>query len=78
MTELLDSVRGEYCGDEDHPDVLAEPRCDKTTLKAILDKIEKGVVRKLLLEGSRADGRPYDQLRPISCEVGVLPRTHGL
>ena len=34
-------------------------------------------MRKLLLEGKRLDGRGYKDLRPISCEVGLLPRTHG-
>ena len=31
----------------------------------------------MILDGKRVDGRGYDQVRPISCEVGVLPRTHG-
>lgn len=75
VKELFDSVKEEYCGDgkPDSPD----PRCDKVMLKAILDKIEKGVVRKLLLEGKRVGGRAYDQVRQIECEVGILPRTHG-
>src|SRR5262249_474780 len=30
-----------------------------------------------LLEGKRLDGRAMKQVRPISCEVGLLPRTHG-
>jgi len=77
VKELLDSITAEYCGDEDHPDVLASPRCAKPMLKRILDQIQKGVVRKLLLQGKRPDGRSYDQIRPIACEVGILPRTHG-
>jgi polyribonucleotide nucleotidyltransferase len=39
--------------------------------------LEQRVVRDLILEGKRVDGRHPKQLRPISCEVGVLPRTHG-
>ena len=31
----------------------------------------------VLSEGRRQDGRAFDQVRPISCEVGMLPRTHG-
>jgi polyribonucleotide nucleotidyltransferase len=46
-------------------------------LKQIFEKVEKKVVRKLLLEGKRADGRRYEDLRQIACEVGILPRTHG-
>ncbi|MCS6850989.1 MAG: polyribonucleotide nucleotidyltransferase [Gemmataceae bacterium] len=41
------------------------------------DALEHRVVRDLILEGKRVDGRNPKQLRPIFCEVGVLPRTHG-
>ncbi len=44
----------------------------------ILRGIEKKTMRQQILDqGERADGRAPDQIRPISCEVGVLPRTHG-
>jgi len=40
--------------------------------------IQKEAVRKLILEsGKRLDGRSFDQIRPISSEVGILPRAHG-
>ncbi|MEN6486632.1 MAG: polyribonucleotide nucleotidyltransferase [Syntrophobacteraceae bacterium] len=43
-----------------------------------LEDIEKEVVRRMLVdEGRRIDGRKSDEIRPISIEVGVLPRTHG-
>ena len=42
-----------------------------------LEKLFKKHYRKLLLSGKRADGRGYEEIRPISCEVGVLPRAHG-
>jgi len=41
------------------------------------DEVLKRIVRDRILEGNRSDGRGPDELRPISCEVGVLPRTHG-
>jgi polyribonucleotide nucleotidyltransferase len=44
----------------------------------VLRAIEKRVMRRqILAKGERADGRGLDDIRPISCEVGVLPRTHG-
>ncbi len=44
----------------------------------ILRGIEKEAMRSQILnEGTRADGRDLDTVRDISCEVGVLPRTHG-
>jgi polyribonucleotide nucleotidyltransferase len=44
----------------------------------VLGEIEKKTMRRQILErGERADGRSPDEIRPITCEVGVLPRTHG-
>ncbi|MGB2764743.1 MAG: polyribonucleotide nucleotidyltransferase [Candidatus Aminicenantaceae bacterium] len=46
--------------------------------KEIFYKIQKKLVRDLILnEGKRVDGRGVDEIRPISIEVGILPRTHG-
>lgn len=47
-------------------------------VKEVLEKILKEIVRKMItLERIRPDGRRLDEIRPISCEVGILPRTHG-
>ena len=54
-----------------------EARCSKIILGRIIDSIQSKIVRKLALDGKRLDGRGFDQLRPISCEVGLLPRSHG-
>lgn len=44
----------------------------------ILRGIEKAAMRELILaDGSRPDGRGLDDVRDISCDVGILPRTHG-
>ena len=40
-------------------------------------KLEGGVVRDLLLQGKRLDGRKPDELRAVDCRVEVLPRVHG-
>ncbi|MCI9015600.1 MAG: polyribonucleotide nucleotidyltransferase [Clostridia bacterium] len=43
-----------------------------------LYKLEKKCVRKMILEEhKRPDGRKLDEIRPLSCEVGILPRVHG-
>ena len=43
-----------------------------------LYKLEKKCVRKMIFEEhKRPDGRALDEIRPLSCEVGVLPRVHG-
>jgi polyribonucleotide nucleotidyltransferase len=42
------------------------------------DDLVKVLTRETILgKGSRLDGRRFEQIRPISCEVGLLPRTHG-
>ncbi|NTW34749.1 MAG: polyribonucleotide nucleotidyltransferase [Syntrophobacteraceae bacterium] len=43
-----------------------------------LEEIEKSTVRRMMVEEKkRIDGRRFDEVRPISIEVGLLPRTHG-
>ena len=56
---------------------IEEPACNKTQLKRMYDNIQKKAVKKLLLEGKRPDGRGFDELRAIDCQVGILPRSHG-
>ncbi|MCG6894327.1 MAG: polyribonucleotide nucleotidyltransferase, partial [Desulfobacteraceae bacterium] len=44
----------------------------------ILGDLQKKISRELILsEGRRIDGRAFDEVRPITCEVGLLPRPHG-
>ena len=50
----------------------------KVEAKAIFKELKEKVLRDEILErGKRLDGRAFDQIRPITIEVGVLPRTHG-
>lgn len=47
-------------------------------IRHIIEQIEYEEIRRLIFEeGRRADGRGLNDIRPISCEVNVLPRTHG-
>jgi len=49
-----------------------------SSTKQIFYDLEKKLVRDLILnQGKRADGRAFDEIRPIAIEVGLLPRTHG-
>jgi len=44
----------------------------------VFHALERHIMRNLAVtEGRRIDGRRFDEVRPITCEVGVLPRTHG-
>jgi len=47
-------------------------------IKKALSEVEEENVRRYIIEKKRrVDGRRFDEIRQISCEVGVLPRTHG-
>ncbi len=50
----------------------------KKEVFAALGDLQKRVCRDLVLkDGRRIDGRRFDEVRPIACEVGILPRPHG-
>ncbi|MFH1490648.1 MAG: polyribonucleotide nucleotidyltransferase, partial [Pseudomonadota bacterium] len=50
----------------------------ESEVKELLHDLEKKMVRRMILEESRRmDGRPFNEVRPIECVVGVLPRVHG-
>jgi polyribonucleotide nucleotidyltransferase len=50
----------------------------KAEVYEILKDIQKQISRDLILkENRRIDNRKFDEIRPINCEVGVLPRPHG-
>jgi polyribonucleotide nucleotidyltransferase len=46
-------------------------------IKATYETLEEKVTRKIIMSGHRTDGRKADEIRPLTCEVGVLKRTHG-
>ncbi|MCK5654800.1 MAG: polyribonucleotide nucleotidyltransferase, partial [Candidatus Aureabacteria bacterium] len=55
-----------------------DPDVSDTDIKMAFKKIQKKVMRAMIIEKSiRADGRGLKDVRPITCEVGLLPRTHG-
>ena len=73
VNALFNEVVEQYCKSKD-----ADAKVYSVAeVKTILDGIQGKIVKKLLLEGKRLDGRAFDEVRPIECEVGVLPRSHG-
>ena len=58
---------------------LKEEYEDKTReIKNAAHDLEKSLVRHMILhEERRIDGRPFNEVRPIECLVGILPRVHG-
>ena len=62
---LIDGLGEDYAGREEEA-------------YEILSTLQKKISRDLILkEGRRMDGRRFDEVRPITCEVGILPRPHG-
>jgi polyribonucleotide nucleotidyltransferase len=56
----------------------ADDAASKGTIAAILENLERRVIRDMILkEKKRIDGRSSAEIRPISSDVGILPRTHG-
>ena len=50
----------------------------KNEVDTILEDLQKQITRNLILnENRRIDNRKFDEIRPITCEVGLLPRPHG-
>jgi polyribonucleotide nucleotidyltransferase len=64
-TQLVENLGEEYEGREGEAyDALSD--------------LQKKISRDLILkEGRRIDGRRFDEIRPITCEAGILPRPHG-
>ena len=59
-------------------DIPEENEDEINEIKEIFFQIQKKLVRHMILnEGKRTDGRDFDKIRPISMEIGMLPRTHG-
>jgi polyribonucleotide nucleotidyltransferase len=55
-----------------------EAEGQEKVVASILKDVQKRVVREMVLkEQQRIDGRSFAQVRPITCEVGMLSRTHG-
>lgn len=69
----LDAVKEEVLAEfsEEYPENIKD-------ILAVYDTILKETVRKLItVDKIRPDGRALDEIRPVTCEVGLLPRTHG-
>ncbi|MBU8803523.1 polyribonucleotide nucleotidyltransferase [Bacillus subtilis] len=71
INEVKNAVVAKFEDEEHDEDTIKQ-------VKQILSKLVKNEVRRLITEEKvRPDGRGVDQIRPLSSEVGLLPRTHG-
>lgn len=71
LGKLQDEVVEQISGEDKDEEI-------ESLVEKIFTKIEKEEVRRgIFEENKRIDGRGLDEIRPITCEIGVLPRTHG-
>ncbi|MBW7898958.1 Polyribonucleotide nucleotidyltransferase [Candidatus Brocadiaceae bacterium B188] len=71
LHEILNQIIQEYCTEK-------EGAPTRKAIKAIFERLETIIVRdQIVQEKKRPDGRGLKDIRPITCEVGILPRTHG-
>ena len=74
ISELTDKIINDYT--EKFGEESAEEH--QADLGEAIYKLEKKCVRDMIFyEHKRVDGRKLDEIRPLSCEVGILPRVHG-
>lgn len=69
LAPVVEEIHAKF--DEIYPEQQAQ-------IDECIYKLQKFVVRRWLLdEGKRVDGRGIDEIRPLACEVGLIPRVHG-
>ncbi len=63
---------------EDKAVALYTDETEQAEAAKVFEHLQERIFRdQMLKQHRRPDGRAFDQIRPITCEVGVLPRTHG-
>jgi polyribonucleotide nucleotidyltransferase len=72
VSAVRDRIIEELASDEEQEGKYPTP-----LVREAFYQLQKEAVRDLIVDGTRPDGRTAKQLREITCEVGVLPRTHG-
>jgi len=66
---LRDEITNEY--------LEKNPEADVKPIKRVFEELEHRAMRSIIKSGTRCDNRSWEAIRPITCEVSVLPRTHG-
>ncbi len=71
LAGIEDAVVLSCCGEDDLDGL-------KKTVRGVVGDLKKQIMREAILKkGERIDGRKCDEIRPITCETGLLPRAHG-
>jgi polyribonucleotide nucleotidyltransferase len=75
--EVEEAVLAKYAVlDEEAADAVDPDR--RAAVQRAFDKLEKDIIRRrIAVDKLRPDGRSAEDIRPVTCEVGIAPRTHG-
>ncbi|MFB3924672.1 MAG: polyribonucleotide nucleotidyltransferase [Syntrophales bacterium] len=69
LDQVKESVLQAFSSEEEIPVALID---------GIMEELTRKILREMILkEGVRIDGRSLTDIRPITCDIGILPRTHG-
>ena len=72
--KVEEEVLAQYAGDPEAEDYAAR----RAAVQMAFDKLEKSLIReRIAVQKKRPDGRTAEEIRPISIDVGLAPRTHG-
>jgi len=73
VNDVYKEAKAEYC-----PPDVDRPQYSWNDVRNLIDKIEGEIISEMVVkQGRRTDGRGLTEIRPLECEVGVLPRVHG-
>lgn len=76
---IKENATKEEAGNSEFKKAIIEEFAEEkaSVVSAAFDGAIRKRIREIILSGKRIDGRKHNWIRPISCEVGILPRTHG-
>ncbi|MBN2377661.1 MAG: polyribonucleotide nucleotidyltransferase [Sedimentisphaerales bacterium] len=73
VNKIFDDFKEDVCPEDSDKEPQYSPELVRTAIEQFTEKVH----RDEILAGRRADGRGFEDIRPISGEVAALPRTHG-
>lgn len=77
MTDLVAELAPPVSLDSGSYGAILAQKDKAKQIRTVFGEVEEHVTREIILSGVRPDGRGFDDIRPISCSVGILPRVHG-
>jgi polyribonucleotide nucleotidyltransferase len=81
VKQILEDLIAEIAPNPTDPNAsymsIVEAKAKQKQIRNVFSEVEEHITREAILKGIRPDGRSFTDIRPISIEVGVLPRVHG-